>query len=154
MKDHLPERLTLRSIYRRRYPQGSLGGHIVGYTGRTSGGQTKALQNNDLLWPDSEGREGLEQTFDDQLRGKAGELNLVFDKEGKLTGQRIASPPQPGYNLITTLEADIQRLAEQILKKRSKKVAMVVVDRHTCEILSLDSCTMIDPDDFAPSISD
>jgi len=92
------------------------------------------LQNNDLLWPDNEGREGLEQTFDDQLRGKPGELNLVFDKEGKLTGQRIASPPQPGYNVVTTLDAEIQRLAEQILKKRCKKGAMVVVDPHTGEI--------------------
>ncbi len=154
MKDHLPEGLTLRSIYLRMYPQGSLAGHIVGYTGRTSGSQTKALQNNDLLWPDNEGREGLEQTFDDQLRGKPGELNLVFDKEGKLTGQRIASPPQPGYNVVTTLDAEIQRLAEQILKKRCKKGAMVVVDPHTGEILALASWPMIDPNDFVPSISE
>jgi penicillin-binding protein 2 len=154
IKDHLPEGLTLRAIYLRTYPQGSLAGHVVGYTGRTSGSQTKALQNNDLLWPDSEGREGIEQTFDDQLRGKPGELNLVFDKEGKLTGQRIASPPQPGYNVITTIDAEIQRLAEQILKKRCKKGAMVVMDPHTGEILALASWPMIDPNDFVPSISE
>ncbi len=154
IKDHLPEGLTLRAIYLRTYPQGSLAGHIIGYTGRTSGSQTKVLQNNDLLWPDSEGREGLEQTFDDQLRGKTGELNLVFDKGGKLTGQRIASPPQPGYNVVTTLDAEIQRLAEQILKKRCKKGALVVMDPHTGEILALASWPMIDPNDFVPSISE
>jgi penicillin-binding protein 2 len=154
IKDNLPAGLTLRAIYFRTYPQGSLAGHVVGYTGRTSGSQTKALQNNDLLWPDSEGREGLEQTFDDQLRGRPGEMNLVFDKEGKLTGQRIAAPPQPGYNVVTTLDAEIQRLAEQILKKRCKKGAMVVIDPHTGEILALASSPMIDPNDFVPSISE
>jgi penicillin-binding protein 2 len=154
IKDHLPEGLTLRAIYLRTYPQGSLAGHVIGYTGRTSGSQTKALQNNDLLWPDSEGREGLEQTFDDQLRGKAGELNLIFDKAGKLTGQRIAVQPQPGYSVVTTLDAEIQRLAEQILKKRCKRGALVVVDPHTGEILALASWPMIDPNDFVPSISE
>jgi penicillin-binding protein 2 len=154
IKDHLPEGLTLRAIYLRTYPQGSLAGHVIGYTGRTSGSQTKVLQNNDLLWPDSEGREGLEQTFDDQLRGRAGELNLIFDKAGRLTGQRIAAQPQPGYNVVTTLDADIQRLAEQILKKRCKRGALVVIDPHTGEILALASWPMIDPNDFVPSISE
>jgi penicillin-binding protein 2 len=154
IKDHLPEGLTLRAVYLRTYPQGSLAGHVIGYTGRTSGSQTKALQNNDLLWPGSEGREGLEQTFDDQLRGKAGELNLIFDKAGKLTGQRIAAQPQPGYNVVTTLDAEIQRLAEQILKKRCKRGALVVIDPHTGEILALASWPMIDPNDFVPSISE
>jgi len=63
----------LRATYVRFYPQGPVAGNIVGYTGRTSGSNTKTFADADLLWPDSEGRDGLELTFDDQLRGKMGQ---------------------------------------------------------------------------------
>ena len=154
LKKSLPDGLTLRPTYVRFYPQGQLAGHVVGYTGKTSGSNTKALQNNDLLWPDSEGREGLEQTFDDQLRGKMGQMHLVFDKNGKVTGQRIAVAPEPGYNVVTTIDADMQRLAEKILKKRCKRGALVVIDPHTGEVLALASWPTINPNDFVPTISE
>jgi penicillin-binding protein 2 len=154
LKKNLPEGLTLRATYVRIYPQGQLAGHVVGYTGRTSGSNTKTLQNADLLWPDSEGREGLELTFDDQLRGKMGQLHLVFDKNGRVTGQNVAVPPEPGYNVVTTLDADMQRLAEKILQKRCKRGALVVIDPHTGEVLALASWPTINPNDFVPTISE
>ena len=83
----LPPGLMLRAIYVRIYPQGSLAGQVIGYTGRTSRESTRTLQNNEPLWPESEGREGLEQTFDDQLRGKPGQMNLTFDKDGNKIGR-------------------------------------------------------------------
>src|SRR5258708_8515015 len=45
LKKNLPEGLTLRATYVRLYPQGHLAGHVVGYTGRTSGSHTKPLPN-------------------------------------------------------------------------------------------------------------
>ena len=150
----VPPGMTLRAIYVRTYPQGSLAGQVIGYTGRTSRESTRILQNNEPLWPESEGREGLEQTFDDQLRGKPGQLNLTFDKDGKKTGERIAIPPEPGYNVVTTLDIDIQRLAEKILQKRAKRGAIVVMDPNTGEVLALASWPTIDPNDFVPTISE
>src|ERR1700732_949994 len=150
----VPAGLTLRAIYVRTYPQGSLAGQVVGYTGRTSRESTRILQNNEPLWPESEGREGLEQTFDDQLRGKPGQLNLTFDKDGNKSGERIAVPPSPGYNVVTTLDVDIQRLAEKILQKRAKRGAIVVMDPNTGDVLALASWPTIDPNDFVPTISE
>ena len=144
----------LRAIYVRIYPQGSLAGQVIGYTGRTSRESTRILQNNEPLWPESEGREGLEQTFDDQLRGKPGQLNLTFDKDGNKSGERIAAPPEPGYNVVTTLDSDMQRLAEKILQKRAKRGAIVVMDPNTGEVLALASWPTIDPNDFVPTISE
>jgi penicillin-binding protein 2 len=154
LRKRLPPELVLRPIYLRFYPQGPLAGHVIGYIGRTRGMSTRVLQNNDPLWPGSEGREGLEQTFDDQLRGKDGQLDLIFDKEGKKTGERIAIPPEPGYNVVTTLDIEIQRLAEKILQKRSRRGALVVVDPHNGEVLALASWPTYDPNDFVPSISE
>lgn len=151
---HLPPGLTLRGVYVRIYPQGSLAGQVVGYTGRTSRESTRTLQNNEPLWPESEGREGIEQTFDDQLRGRPGQLNLTFDKDGNKTGERIAVPPQPGYNVVTTLDAEMQRLAEKILQKRAKRGALVVIDPNSGEVLVLASWPTINPNDFVPTISE
>jgi penicillin-binding protein 2 len=153
-QDHLPTGLTLRAVYVRIYPQGSLAGQVVGYTGRTSRESTRSLQNNEPLWPESEGREGIEQTFDDQLRGKPGQLNLTFDKDGNKTGERIAVPPQPGYNVVTTLDVEMQRLAEKILQKRAKRGALVLMDSNNGEILALASWPTINPNDFVPTISE
>lgn len=151
---HLPPGLTLRGVYVRIYPQGSLAGQVVGYTGRTSRESTRTLQNNEPLWPESEGREGIEQTFDDQLRGRPGQLNLTFDKDGNKTGERIAVQPQPGYNVVTTLDAEMQRLAEKILQKRAKRGALVVMDPNSGEVLVLASWPTINPNDFVPTISE
>jgi penicillin-binding protein 2 len=154
LQNKLPSGLKLRAIYVRTYPQASVAGQIVGYTGRTSRASTRILQNNEPLWPESEGREGLEQTFDDQLRGKPGQLDLTFDKDGNKTGERIATPPEPGYNVVTTLDVDIQRLAEKILQKRAKRGAIVVMDPSTGEVLALASWPTINPNDFVPTISE
>ena len=154
LQGKLPPNVTLRATYVRFYPQGSVAGQIVGYTGHTSRESTHVLQNNDPLWPESEGREGLEQTFDDQLRGKPGTLNLTFDKDGNKTGENIGNPPEPGYNLVTTIDLDLQRLAEKILQKRSKRGAIVVMDPNNGEVLVLASWPTINPNDFVPSISE
>jgi penicillin-binding protein 2 len=155
LKSRLPNDLALRPIYVRTYPQGAAAGHVIGYTGKTGRLSTKTIQNNEPLWPESEGREGLEQTFDDQLRGKPGQLSLTFDRDGRKTGERITAPPEPGYNVVTTLDLKIQQLAERILQKRAKRGgAIVVLDPNSGDVLALASWPTINPDDFVPSISE
>ena len=56
--------------------------------------------------------------------------------------------------LSTTIDADIQRLAEKILQKRAKRGAIVVIDPGTGEIFALASWPTINPNDFVPSISE
>ncbi|MBV9392589.1 MAG: hypothetical protein JOY96_11935, partial [Verrucomicrobia bacterium] len=153
LQGRLPSALTLRGIYVRFYPQGACAGHVIGYTGRTSRASTRILQNNEALWPESEGREGLEQSFDDQLQGRPGQLSLTFDRDGRKVSEKISAPPTPGYNLVSTLDIEIQKLAEKILQKRSKRGALVVIDPNTGEVLALASWPTINPNDFVPSIT-
>jgi penicillin-binding protein 2 len=81
-------------------------------------------------------------------------LHLIFDKNGRVTGQNIAVAPEPGYNVVTTLDMDMQRLAEKILQKRCKRGgALVVVDPHTGEVLAMASWPTFNPNDFVPTIS-
>lgn len=147
------QHLVLQATYQRHYPNGSLAGHVVGYAGRTGRIADGPLQNNDSLWPGAEGREGLEQAFNDQLQGKAGQLNISFDPTGRKASEQVSIPPQPGYNVVSTLDENLQRLCEQSLAKGCKRGAMVVIDPNNGDILALASWPTLNPNAFIPAIS-
>ncbi len=148
-----PETLVLLPTYQRYYPNGGVAGHIIGYAGRTGRMPDGPIQNNEVLWPGAEGREGLEQTFDDQLQGKEGQYNITFDPSGRKVSEQVVIPPQPGYNVVTTLDLDLQRLCEQTLEKGVKRGALVMVDPNNGDILAMASWPTIDPNWFIPNIS-
>jgi penicillin-binding protein 2 len=144
--------LVLQPAYFRHYPLGPIAAHIVGYTGRLAPLSVKPIENKDLIFPDSEGREGLEQVFDDQLRGTPGVLNLTLNAEGKRTTERIVQQPVPGYNVITTLDLKVQKACEDALVKSGRRGAVVVIDPSSGEILGMASRPSFDPNSFIPII--
>lgn len=148
-----PEMLSLLPTYQRFYPNGALAGHVIGYAGRTGRMPDGPIENSQPLWPGAEGREGLEQTFDDQLQGKDGQFNIAFDPTGKKVSEQVSIPPQPGYNVVTTIDENIQRLCEQALEKGAKRGAIVVIDPNNGDILALASWPTINPNAFIPNIS-
>ncbi|HET6407762.1 MAG TPA: penicillin-binding protein 2, partial [Chthoniobacteraceae bacterium] len=144
------EALILQPVYQRFYPQGELAGHILGYTGRAGRALEGPVENNELLWPEAEGRDGLEQSFDDQLKGKVGQMNISFDAAGKKSSEQIVLPPQPGFNVVTTLDANLQRLCEETLAKGCKRGALVLIDATNGEILAMASYPMVNPNWWIP----
>src|ERR1700694_5975267 len=101
VKDEIRPPMVVRPVYVRVYPNGKLGGQIVGYTGKTGRNLDGIIDNHETLWPETEGREGLEQTFNEMLRGKHGEYKLTFDKDGRKTSDKLVTPPVPGDNVVT-----------------------------------------------------
>jgi penicillin-binding protein 2 len=144
------EALILQPVYQRWYPQGELAGHVLGHTGRGGKPLEGPIENNELLWPEAEGRDGLEQSFDDQLKGKVGQLNISFDAAGKKSSEQIVIPPQPGYNVVTTLDTNLQRLCEETLAKGCKRGALVLLDVTTGDILAMASYPTINPNWWIP----
>ena len=149
-----PEHLVLQPLYQRVYPNGALAGHIIGYAGRAGKIQEGPVENNELLWPNAEGREGIEASFDEQLQGKNGQFNISFDAEGKRASEQITIPPQPGYNIVTSLDVHIQQICEDALAHGCKRGAMVVVDPNTGDVLAMASWPCFNPNMFVPKISD
>ena len=144
--------LVLQPAYVRTYPLGAVAAHIIGYTGRLAPLSVKPIENKDLIFPDSEGREGLEKVFDNELRGTTGVLNLTLNAEGKRTTERIVRQPVPGYNIITTLDLKVQQACEQALAESGRRGAVVVIDPNTGEILGMASRPSFDPNSFIPII--
>jgi penicillin-binding protein 2 len=152
-KDDLPSGIVLRPVYVRVYPNAKLAGQIIGYSGRTGRNPDGIVDNHETLWPETEGREGLEQTFNEMLSGKHGEFKLTFDKDGRKTSEKLATPPIPGDTVVTTLDLRLQELAEKTLEEKAKRGAIVIVDPNSGDVLALASWPMYDPNSFVPSIS-
>src|SRR5216110_1202581 len=153
VKDNLPAGMMVRPVYVRTYPNGKLAGQIVGHTGKTGRNPDGIVDNHETLWPETEGREGLEQTFNEMLAGKHGEYKLTFDKDGRKTSEKLVTAPVPGYNIVTTLDLHLQELAEKTLEAKAKRGAIVIVDPNNGDILALASWPTYDPNLFIPSIS-
>lgn len=148
----MPPNQILRQTYARFYPNGPLAAHIIGYTGPQAPLSQRPIENNDLIFPESEGREGLEQIFDRELRGQPGLLQITFGADGKKVSERVSRQPVPGYNVISTLDLDLQQICEQVLSKNTRRGAIVVMDPNNGEILSLASWPSFNPNDFVPSV--
>lgn len=153
MKKMLPADMLLRPIYIRVYPNGRLAGHIIGYSGKTGRTPDGIIDNHEVLWPETEGRDGLEQTFNTMLTGQHGEYKITFDKDGRKTSEKIVTPPIPGYTVVTTIDLRLQELAEKALEAKAKRGAIVVMEPSTGDILAMASWPTYDPNSFIPSIS-
>ena len=153
IKEHLSPGMTLRPYYVRAYPNGKIAGQIVGYSGKTGRTPDGIIDNHEVLWPETEGREGLEQTFNQVLTGKHGEYKITFDKDGRKTSEKIVTPPVPGHTVVTTLDLHLQELAEKALEAKAKRGAIVIVDPNNGDILAMASWPTYDPNAFTPTIS-
>src|SRR3984893_14671003 len=139
VKDRAKDFLVVRPIYVRVYPNGKTAGSIVGYTGKTGRNLDGIIDNHETLWPETEGRDGLEQTFNELLTGKHGEYKMTFDKDGRKTSEKLIKSAVPGNNVITTLDLRLQQLAEKALESKAKRGAIVIVDPTDGDILAMAS---------------
>ena len=144
--------LTTIPVYLRIYPQGHTASHILGFVGRMGGFQTGEVENSELLWPDFEGRDGIEKSFNTQLTGKLGVMHVAFDARGHKAAEKITSPPRPGQNVVLSLDLKIQQVVEKALIAVKRPCAMVVMDPNTGEILAMASEPDFDPNLYVPNV--
>jgi penicillin-binding protein 2 len=149
----LPSSLIIRQTYRRFYPEGELAAHIIGYTGRVAPLSVRAIENKDLIFPESEGREGIEQVFDNQLKGCPGSIANTYDENGQKNSERITQRPIAGNNVVTTLDKNLQLICEKVLRENCKQGAIVLLDPQTGEIKAMASYPGFNPNDFVPIIN-
>jgi cell division protein FtsI (penicillin-binding protein 3) len=131
--------LNLKGVYlqkefKRFYPNNDLAAQVLGYVGT-----------------DDIGLGGLERQFDDDMHGVAGRMVIGMDaKRQALTSEE--SQPMPGENLVLSIDANIQYMAERALDAQMDKVkaahgTVVVQDPHTGQILALAVSPRFNPND-------
>jgi cell division protein FtsI/penicillin-binding protein 2 len=131
--------LNLRGIYFRKepkrfYPKRELAAQVLGYVG-----EDQALG-------------GVEREFDDDLRGIPGTELISIDARRKWF-ERVEKPPDPGRNLVLTIDQTVQYIAERELQKgmedtRAIAGTVIVQNPHTGEVLALANQPTFNPNVF------
>jgi penicillin-binding protein 2 len=138
---------------------GPLLSHIVGYLGPVDLNEFRDLQDEGYLRDDVIGRAGVEASFEEELRGTYGSELLERDATGRpVKVIRTIAEPVPGKNLMLTLDARMQRIAENSLRWGMSAVGMeqgvtIVMNPQTGEILAMVSLPAYDNNKFAAGIS-
>jgi len=131
--------LNLKGVYfqkefKRFYPNNDLAAQVLGYVG-----------------VDDTGLSGLERKFDDEMHGVPGHMMTAVDAKRHVLGSK-ESQPLPGENLVLSIDANIQYMAERALDAQMEKMkaahgTVVVQDPHTGQILALAISPRFNPND-------
>jgi len=140
----------------RRYPARGVLAHALGYVGEISPDQLKlpSYKEKGLKPGDIIGQSGLEQIYDDYLRGKDGYREVLVDSRGRIQVEIETIPPQPGQDLITTIDYELQQAVEDELRNSvTRRGVIIVMDPNNGEILALSSYPTFDPNLFSQRIT-
>ncbi len=145
-----PEMQVVRA-WRRQYPQNGFAAHVTGYVGEISESELDAPQFMDYHQGDIIGKDGLEREYDSTLRGVDGQQRVLVDNTGRERQMQAAQEAVPGKDLHTTLDLDLEAVAE--LSMADKRGAVVALDPRNGEVLALVSRPTYDANQFTGRIS-
>lgn len=141
----------------RNYPLGNATAFVIGYVGAVTDKDLAAKDNENqhllLRQPGFKvGREGLERTYEHELRGVAGTMDVKVNAHGRVIEEieESVQPPVQGETLGLTIDADLQMAAMKVLEGES--ASAVVIDTETGDILVLASTPAFDPNIFTKGI--
>jgi penicillin-binding protein 2 len=140
----------------RFYPNETLAAHVLGELRQDDSSIEGEESFFNYRLPDYRGVTGIEGKFNAELHGRAGQESVLVNNLGYRQSEDVDSEPQAGENVVTTLDLDLQRAAEDALKNRQgadAKAAVVVMDVRNGDVLAMASSPTFDPNDFAQGIS-
>lgn len=133
--------LSIEGEGHRYYPARELAGTVLGFVA-----------------PDGQGKDGLELSLDEELRGRVEEVKGLRDRAGRLLFSEGTSGEQAlsGRDVTLTLDSGIQHVAERELASaqrtyETKGASLVVVDPNTGDVLALASTPGYNPNDYTES---
>jgi penicillin-binding protein 2 len=139
----------------RVYPMGKTAAHVLGYVTRDDSTNEDEDAFFNYRLPDYKGVIGVEGAFNKPLHGHAGEEFVMVNNYGYRQTENIGSEPEPGHNVVLTIDLDLQRTAEQSILKHhgvNATAAVVVMNVRTGDVLALDSAPAIDPNYFTKNL--
>lgn len=165
------EKLTMIGVevatgIRRTNVNGLIGSHLLGYIAEVDADELprvnrtakRAYQQGDSI-----GKSGLEQQWENVLRGVDGEEYVEVDAFGrkKVTSDRTGAsmiyeippkPAEPGKNIVLTIDEDLQQAAAESFMKDNKTGSVVAIDPNNGEVLAMLSWPSFDPAEFSVGI--
>lgn len=132
--------------------------HILGYNGKISIDELEKNKNKEYFLDDYIGKVGVELSYEDTLRGKAGKSQIETNALGKQIRIIAQKDPEPGDDLVLSIDEEFQKYIENLLKEELKKInrtraAVVVMDPRSGEIMSMVSVPSFNNNLFVSGIS-
>ena len=109
--------------------------HVLGYVGEITARQLDRLKDDGYRLGDWLGQSGLESWYDDKLKGVDGGKEVRINASGRELGVLREIPPQPGENIVLTLDAGLQAVAEDAMGQDAG--AIVALDPRNGEVLAM-----------------
>lgn len=162
--------VSIEARSQRSYPLGSLAGQVLGYTGVITSEQLKASQDNQdegkitYELGDVVGQSGIEASYENVLQGIKGEQVVFVDADGNIVNHSSSVEAQSGSDVVLTLDADIQKAAEDSLSSTIKRLqehgkpdcfggCAIAMDVTNGEIIAMASAPSFSPNVFVGGIS-
>jgi len=145
----------------RQYADGSLAPHILGMVGAINPEEYETLKDKGYGINDTVGKNGIESVMENELRGTDGVKTVTTDRDGTTTSE-ITTPPVQGNTIILTIDAKLQKVAQDALKQvlTAEKTpvpsagAVIVMNCNTGEILASASYPNYDISAYSKNFSE
>ena len=137
--------------FSRVYPTGPSVGHLIGYVGPASAEEYEQDRNPLLVTPGYKiGKDGLEQQFEQKLRGEPGARRVEVTASGRIVRDLDTRPDIQGKPVKLTIDGPLQDYAARRIGLESGSV--VVMDCLTGDLLCMASMPSFDPNSFSDGI--
>ena len=144
------------------YTSGNLASHILGYVGAINekeySTRKDTYRNDDII-----GKDGIQKVFEEYLKGTDGVKQVDMTVDGAITSEYISEEAVAGSDVVLTIDANLQKVAEKALEKNIKDIAdgkygegndadagaVVVMNVNTGEILAMASYPDYNPEKYS-----
>jgi penicillin-binding protein 2 len=147
LSDVLVERVPTRA-----YPRG-FAAHLFGYVGEVTSRQLEQPAFARVRPGSLIGQAGIEATYNELLMGQDGARVVTVNSVGREVRELRRDEPGEGRRVQLTIDADVQRAAEEGFRIAGYNGSAVMLDPRNGEILALSSVPAFDPNDFASGIA-
>ena len=142
--------VVVQEVPTRQYPVDGMAAHLFGYVGEVGDSQVKdgsALKSGDIV-----GQAGVERIYNHLLMGSDGAKRVVVNSTGQEVRTLDEQPSAEGNRLQLTIDADVQKAAEDGFRAAQFNGAAIVLDPRNGEVLAYTSVPAYDPNAFAAGI--
>jgi penicillin-binding protein 2 len=156
--------VEVEKTFLRQYPHGALAAHLLGYVGEVSQNDLDQTEFSQLDAGTHIGKDGVERAYDSYLRGTDGLKKVEVNAAGRPIRFTDDVPAETGYNLVLTIDSQLQQEAEQAILEGIKRAtekglpanagAVVALDPRSGEVLAMASYPEYDPTDWVGGISE
>lgn len=142
---------NIEPYFHRIYPQQNTAVHALGYIGRINKKDKFLYDKKKYSGTFFVGKTGIEKQYETLLHGTSGVKQIERNVSGRVVDSKIIIPAIAGSDLFLTLDLNLQKAAQSLLK--NKRGAIVVIDVKSGEVLVLASAPTYNPNHFVSGMS-